>query len=291
MSHSPGQTDLAGFNRATIMSEYQYYEFQKVDGSLTEMEMHELRGYSSRARITSASFVNEYNFGSFKGNSAAWMEKYFDGFLYLANWGSRELQLALPAKLLTNAVASRYCNGEAASCRTKAGKLILAFRSEDESGDDCPEGDGQLASLLQIRNELAGGDLRSLYLGWLLGVQGGAFDNSVLEPPVPPNLTSLSGAQKSFVEFLRVEPDLLAVAAQNSPRAKVESATKKELAAWVAALTAQEKDKILVQLMEGNADQIGQELQSRFRQQRNSGKPVAEVKRRTVGELRDAAML
>jgi hypothetical protein len=67
------------------MSECQYYEFQRVDGRLSEKEMQELRAYSTRARITPTSFINEYNFGSFKGNTDAWMEKYFDGFLYLAN--------------------------------------------------------------------------------------------------------------------------------------------------------------------------------------------------------------
>jgi hypothetical protein len=67
------------------MSEYQYYEFQAVDRRLTQEQMEELRAYSSRARITPSSFVNEYNWGSFKGNPDEWMEKYFNAFLYLAN--------------------------------------------------------------------------------------------------------------------------------------------------------------------------------------------------------------
>ena len=58
------------------MSEYQYYEFQAIDRPLTEKEMRELRSYSTRARITPTSFVNDYSWGSFKGNKDAWMEKY-----------------------------------------------------------------------------------------------------------------------------------------------------------------------------------------------------------------------
>ncbi len=50
------------------MSEYQYYEFQAVDRRLTQEQMGELRAYSSRAQITPSSVVNEYNWGSFKGN-------------------------------------------------------------------------------------------------------------------------------------------------------------------------------------------------------------------------------
>src|SRR2546421_11162998 len=105
------------------MSEYQYFEFQTVDRRLSEKEMRDLRVYSTRARITPTSFVNEYNFGSFKGNANAWMEKYFDGFLYLANWGTLEVQLAVPAKTLPSNIVRQYCSGRAASCREKSGKL------------------------------------------------------------------------------------------------------------------------------------------------------------------------
>ena len=78
---------------ATTMSEYQYYEFQAIDRPLTAKEMATLRGYSSRATITPTRFVNDYSCGSFKGNASEWMEKYFDAFLYLANWGTHEFML------------------------------------------------------------------------------------------------------------------------------------------------------------------------------------------------------
>jgi hypothetical protein len=71
------------------MSEYQYYEFQAIDRRLTDLEMAELRAHSTRARITPTSFVNDYSWGSFKGDEDAWMEKYFDAFLHLANWGTQ----------------------------------------------------------------------------------------------------------------------------------------------------------------------------------------------------------
>ena len=82
------------------MSEYQYYEFQAVDQPLTQGQISELRAYSSRAQITPTSFINVYHWGDFKGNPEKWMEKYFDAFLYLANWGSRWFMLRLPEKPL-----------------------------------------------------------------------------------------------------------------------------------------------------------------------------------------------
>jgi hypothetical protein len=56
------------------MSEYQYYEFQAIDKPLNAKQMAELRSYSTRAQITPASFINEYNWGNFKGNSDRWMD-------------------------------------------------------------------------------------------------------------------------------------------------------------------------------------------------------------------------
>ena len=94
------------------MSEYQYYEFQAIDRPLTRKEMEELRSYSTRARITPASFINEYSWGNFKGNAELWMERYFDAFLYLANWGSRVLELRLPAPQLDQDTRRLYCTGE-----------------------------------------------------------------------------------------------------------------------------------------------------------------------------------
>ena len=66
------------------MSEYQYYEFQTADRRLSEKEMEELRSFCTRAVITPTSFSNEYNFGDFKGDPIKWVEKYFDGFVYIA---------------------------------------------------------------------------------------------------------------------------------------------------------------------------------------------------------------
>ena len=73
------------------MSEYQYYEFQAIDRPLSREERQILRGYSTRARITTTSFTNEYSFGGFQGDADEWMAKCFDAFVHVANWGTRLL--------------------------------------------------------------------------------------------------------------------------------------------------------------------------------------------------------
>jgi hypothetical protein len=272
------------------MSEYQYYEFQAIDRPLTEREMGELRSFSSRATITPTRFVNHYEWGSFKGNPSAWMEKYFDAFLYLANWGTHELMLRLPRRVLDLATVKQYCCGESASARVKSEQVILEFRSESESGEWVDEDTGHLASLVPLRADIASGDLRALYLAWLVCVQSGELDEADEEPPCPPGLGRLSAPLEAFVEFMRIDRDLLEVAAAGSPEA-VGTALTVEVEHWVSNLPEAEKTSLLVRLIEGNEPHLRAELVRRYRESRTltSSKAKAAVKRRTVGELLKAA--
>ena len=65
--------------------------------------MRELRSVSTRATITPTRFVNEYEWGDFKGNPAVWIEKYFDAFFYYANWGSRDFMRNRPPEAVLTA--------------------------------------------------------------------------------------------------------------------------------------------------------------------------------------------
>jgi hypothetical protein len=166
------------------MSEYQYYEFRALDRPLTDEEMREVRAYSTRADITPTRFVNEYNWGDFKGRPHEWIECWYDAFLYLANWGSRQLMLRLPADALDVDAARRYCPGQEAMARAHGDHVILSFDSDEEGGDTWDDdGSGWLDSILPLRAEIAGGDHRALYMGWLLLVQGEHTDEDEPEPP------------------------------------------------------------------------------------------------------------
>jgi hypothetical protein len=271
------------------VSEYQYYEFQAIDRPLTAKEMEELRSYSTRARITPTSFVNDYSWGNFKGNEDALMEKYFDAFLYLANWGTHVLKLRLPVRLLDTKTARSYCAGEPASVHEKSGKLILTFVSEDEEGGDWIEDDGDLSSLITVRADLGRGDRRALYLGWLLCAQGGDLDDDDVEPPVPAGLAKLSASLESFVEFLRVDPDLITVAAVASPPIVESEPKPPAVRAWLANVPVSEKDDLLSRMIAGDTA-LASELIQRIRRERGGDDGSgARSKRRTVAELLRAA--
>jgi hypothetical protein len=269
------------------MSEYQYYEFQAVDRPLDERQMRELRAVSSRAVITPTSFTNEYNWGDFKGSPDKWMEKYFDAFLYLANWGTRRFMLRFPKRLLDAKALTAFCTGDSASLRTGGDYVILSFETQIED-EDWVESDGWLASLIPLRDEILRGDLRCLYLAWLLCVQNGEVDNDELEPCIPPNLYELSASESSFADFLGIDSNLIEVAARASERSTENAGNRKKLESWVRELPEVEKDKLLLRLLDDDP-RLGNELRTRFVKQTQAGKqpghPSKSENRRTAGEL------
>ena len=269
------------------MSEYQYYEFLAIDRPLVERERQELRAASSRAVITATRFTNHYEWGHFKGDPRAWMERYFDAFLYFANWGTRELALRLPRRVLDPATARLYCSGEAASTRVKGGHVILEFLSEDEDSDWIEGEEDSLSSLVPLRAEIAVGDLRALYLGWLLRVQADELDDADREPPCPSGLGRLNAALEAFVAFLRIDRDLLEAAAAGSPDVE-ETLPIGDVERWVSGLPEAEKTALLVRLIRGDEPSLRAELVRRFRDARIACPPEAAAGR-TVGELRRAA--
>jgi hypothetical protein len=264
------------------MSEYQHYDFQAIDRPLTAEEMAALRRYSSRARITPTRFVNDYSYGSFKGDSSEWMEKYFDAFLFRANWGTFDLSFRLPARLLPLASVKPYACGDILSARRAGSHVVLELRSGEDGGAEwMEEDDGSLSSLVPLRSALASGDFSALYLAWLLGVQLGEVDPADVEPPCPAGLASLSAPLEALVELLRLDRDLLDAAAAGSPAATPPD--EAALERWVAALPERERTAMLVRVASGTEGNVCAELLRRFRE---DGKPGGEARGvRTAAEL------
>ena len=245
------------------MSEYQYYEFQAIDKPLEEKGIQALRNLSSRAQITPTSFVNEYNWGDFKGKPLTLMEKYFDAFLYVANWGTHWFMLRVPLRLINFDLAKKYCFGENTTAYKKGENLIFEFISETDDYE-WEEGEGQLSSLISLRSDIISGDYRCLYLAWLYCAQIGNFENDEFEPPVPPNLGDLNAPLKSFVDFMRIDTDLIAVAAKNSASKDRLAEYQNELRAWIGNLPEKEKDEILFRMVKDHDPHLGSELMQRF---------------------------
>ncbi|MEU7788852.1 hypothetical protein [Amycolatopsis sp. NPDC049159] len=211
------------------MSEYQYY----------------------RARIRATSFVNEYDWGDFKGDPRHLMERYYDAHLYSASWGSHRLMFRLPLDSLDPDVVEDCCVGAGVSAWTTGEYIVLDFASEDDVGEFDFEYDAEtlLSAIVGVRAELASGDFRPLYLAWLAACGAGERDedgfgreaDKDLEPPSPPGLGTLSAAQRALADFLRLDDDLLATAAEASPPLEHTADDSGDLAIRVSRLPADER--------------------------------------------------
>lgn len=266
------------------MSEYQYYEFLAMDRPLSDQEMACLRDISSRGRITPSSFVNHYNWGDFKGNPSRLVEGCFDLFLYLANWGSRQLQIRIPERLLAADTAKPYCPDDPASMRKANGFVILDY-SREEGDDENDDGQGWMASLSPLRMELMRGDRRPLYLGWLLAVQAETLDEEDREPPVPAGLGELTPAQRAFVDFMGIDRDLLDAAVAGHVSSPALPLTRAEIARGLRTLSGEKKDSILERLVAGDDPQVGMELLQHLEKLAGKQAAPSASDSRTVGEL------
>src|SRR5438445_3172354 len=151
------------------------------------------------------------------------MEKYFDAFLYVANWGTHWLMLRFPRRVLELKTAKSYCRAQSATATAKGDFVVLSFHSEDESGDGWDDdGTGWLSSLIPLRADIAAGEYRALYLAWLLGVQEGEVGPHAPEPPIPPGLEKPTAPLRAFADFMRIDRDLIAVASERSAEAALE---------------------------------------------------------------------
>jgi hypothetical protein len=275
------------------MSEYQYYEFQAIDRPLTQKQMAEIRAITTRATITPTRFVNEYTWGDFKGDPRAMIEQYYDAFLYVANWGTHWFILRFPCQLLALEAAASYCGCEGASVRQSGEHLILEFISEDHDREfeDDVDADQWLPSLLPLRAELAGGDLRVLYLGWLSCAQAEMLDDDEIEPPVPPGLKQLPASLSTFADFLRIDEDLLITAAASSADPDAASPSTADLERLIRLLPGEEKDTLLIRAARGEAPHLQAELLQRARAVDPAARPrvLESAPRRTVAGLLERA--
>jgi hypothetical protein len=193
--------------------------------------------------------------------------------------------ISAKGQAITAGRAGRYENligADTASLIETGSHLILSLYVDREPDDYWDEPGGQLAAMVQTRSELAAGDLRLLYLAWLLALQSDEVDDEDTEPPVPDGLGNLSASLQAVVDFFEIDEDLIAVAAASSLSIQEPSG----LAEWIASLVAEEKDALLARVAAGEGAQVQALLLRRFRAAAGSPPPATA---RTAAELWQAA--
>ena len=91
-----------------------------------------MRSLSSRADITSASFINTYNWGDLKGDPKEMTARCFDAFVYVSNFGCCRFMVRLPEGAVDEKLLKPYCDDFYVELSRKPGCLLLTFTLDDD---------------------------------------------------------------------------------------------------------------------------------------------------------------
>ena len=249
------------------MSEYQYYEFLAIDDPLTKKQISELRDISTRAEITPASFINEYNWGDLKAYPINLMKKYFDAHVYVANWCTAIFVIRVPREVISKSIVEAFQTEYVLDFTATKTHWIITWTLEDSEDYDrfaLEDGSGWMARLVPIREELLRGDLRSLYIGWLTAAGMGIFNEENIEPIPIPGLANLTASQRALSEFLEVDEDLISGIGLGNPDPEEQGPSQQDIDQWLSDLPSDEVMDVLKSLLAGKGQQVERRLKNRF---------------------------
>jgi hypothetical protein len=272
------------------MSEYQYYEFQAIDLSLTSAEKAAISQLSSRVKPTANRATFTYSHGDLPGDPKQVLAQYFDVMYYIANWGTQQLAFRFPKSLISPEAIVPYCIKGAIELTVTGDWAILDWKFNDEDGFGWIDDEQNILSeLIDLRQEILQQDYRGLYLAWLKALTSSEeyvdIDTTELEPPVPPGLSKLSPAQTAFTNIFELSDDLLVAAASTSSQPNV--ITDPDWEGEIAQLSRQDCEDFLSRLVRGETNlavKLTQKLSKSI-----AKTPVSSQPRRSIEELLNAS--
>lgn len=231
------------------MNDYQYLEFQAMDHPLGEPERAQLRALSPTARITASSFVDDYQWETFRGNPRSLVAHWFDLHLHVSSWGTRRLMIRLPQRLVDRSRLDRFLHGvPIVDVWTAEDNLVVDIRDDGEEGDPVHLDDCStiLPALAPLRIDLAAGDWRAFYLLWLVAAERGWLDDEAVEPL--PGIGPLNGPLETLAGLFDIDSDFVRAALE-----KPEGATERVAEVGrrvVEAVPEDEKAALLCRLLD-----------------------------------------
>ena len=268
------------------MSEYQYHEWQAIDRLLSPQEQEHVEQLSSHIKVSASRAVVTYHWSDFKYDPKKVLLKYFDAYLYFANWGTIRLLFRFPQGLIDESAVAPYCDDEYITFENSGNYQVLGIYFDPEYGEGWMQAEAGLSSFVGLRDDLLSGDYRLLYLAWL--AKGTLFDvdSDILEPPVPPGLKNMSPGLSHFIAITELDPFLLRAAAEESD--ELEPSQPIDYAKLIRHLTRAECDTFLIDLANGRSG-VAHALRQRLQSFLPSKRPLAPRRPRTLAQLKQRA--
>ena len=275
------------------MSEYQYHEWQTLERPLTATEQNAVDGLSSHIDVTSTQAIVTYHWSNFKHDPIEVLAKYFDAYLYLANWGTRRLAFRFHKGLVDVHAIEAYCDEYHLNLKTIGDVQVLEFEMNEEGGyDEWIEERGMLSTLARLRDDIMQGDFRALYLSWLkaMSQESGEYEEDVddpenffndPEPPLQAGLKQLTPPLKALIDFFEIDPFLISAAAESSPNLSPQKEV--DFAPLISRLTRRECDEFLLKIVNAEPGAVAA-LRKRLLLFEKA-KPDTQSAPRTFGEL------
>jgi hypothetical protein len=267
------------------MSGYQSYEFQAIDRPLTPEEQKYVHSLSSRVKVTATNAQFVYNYGDFRSDPEALVDRCFDLYVHVSSYGVRQLIIRLPKGLVNPKIFAPYLVDYMISIEVTQKSILLNINVSHEDYARWLDEKSYLEGLLPLREELLKRDLRLLYLAWLaagFAVDAMMGSEELVEPPVPANLKTLSPGLLAFADLFEIDEDLIAAAAIESPVTQVED---EPIADWIAALPEADRNAYLLRVVQGESH-VGAEIIQRLRKKSGTkGKAKLKSPGRTLAQL------
>ena len=270
------------------MSEYQWVHFRAIDKPLDDDALQFMRRQSTRAAVSRWEFSNEYNFGSFGGQSSEMLRRGYDVHLHYANYGVRHLAFRLPELPCDKKTFKRFAVKHGlewdADKQGTAGTLWVMPEGQDAYYEYFEECDSMINRIAPAREMLLRGDLRPLYLFWLVVCE----DDDRAEPPVPPGLMGiLDGTADdcllAIADFLQIPHELLEAASKCSPQISQSFDVSAAIGTWVRKQSKPSLVDVTEQLLNDPATR--NRLVRQIRKEAGGTKQPTNESGRTVGDL------
>lgn len=198
------------------MSEFQIYDFRKIDGSLSDEEKKRVQALSSHIKVSSQRAVVSYSYGDFKHKVENVVADFFDAVLYQTNWGQKKLIFKFPIETVNYNELSEYqIDGssqtgyitEIAVWKNSKYVFLKIEYCDDDFEGWIEDNNDNIENIIGLRNEIATGDYSSLYAFWLKLLS--LSEENTLLPPIPQGINSRTLNCDNFIEYFEIDPKLI----------------------------------------------------------------------------------